>query len=156
VPLEVLRKPGPLAEDELALIQQHPVRGAIYLSQQIEVPPAAALVAFQHHLGYDQRGYPKLRWPHSVNAYSLIVGIADAYEALTSDRPYRPTLGPDEARGVMLEAPPGQFEPRMLEVFADMLSKSHLLADSADPPAEPEPPSTEGQLAAVEAGRRQP
>jgi HD-GYP domain-containing protein (c-di-GMP phosphodiesterase class II) len=154
VPLEVLRKPGPLTEDELALIQQHPVRGAIYLSQQIGVPPAAALVAFQHHLGYDQRGYPKLRWPHSPNAYSLIAGIADAYEALTSERPYRPTLGPDEALGVMLEAPPGQFEPRMLDVFAEMLSKSHLLVDSPDPSAEREPSSRERQLTAVEAGRR--
>jgi HD-GYP domain-containing protein (c-di-GMP phosphodiesterase class II) len=154
VPLEVLRKPGRLTEDELALIQQHPVRGAIYLSQQIEVPPAAALVAFQHHLGYDQRGYPKLRWPHSLNAYSLIAGIADAYEALTSDRPYRPTLGPDEALSVMLEAPPGQFEPRMLEVFADMLSKSHLLAESPDRSAEPEPPSAEPELAVVDTGPR--
>lgn len=154
VPLEVLRKPGALAEDELALIQQHPVRGAIYLSQQLGVPPAAALVAFQHHLGYDQRGYPKLRWPHSLNAYSLIAGIADAYEALTSHRPYRRTLGPDEALGVMLEAPPGQFEPRMLDVFAEMLSKSQLLADSPGPSAEREPSSTERQLTAVEAGPR--
>jgi HD-GYP domain-containing protein (c-di-GMP phosphodiesterase class II) len=154
VPLEVLRKPGRLTEDELALIQQHPVRGAIYLSQQPEVPPPAALVAFQHHLGYDQRGYPKLRWPHSLNAYSLIAGIADAYEALTSDRPYRPTLGPDEALGVMLETPPGQFEPRMLDVFAEMLSKSHLLAESPDPSAEREPSSTERQLTAAETGPR--
>ncbi len=156
VPLEVLRKPGRLTEDELALIQQHPVRGAIYLSQQLEVPPAAALVAFQHHLGYDQRGYPKLRWPHSLNAYSLIAGIADAYEALTSERPYRPTLGPDEALRVMLEAPPGQFEPRMLDVFGEMLSKSHLLAHSPDPSAEREPSSTERELTTAKAGHRVP
>jgi HD-GYP domain-containing protein (c-di-GMP phosphodiesterase class II) len=129
VPLEVLRKPGPLSEDELALIRRHPTSGAVYLSQQRGMPSAAALVAFQHHLRYDQRGYPELRWPQSPNAYSLVVGIADAYEALTSGRPYRHALGPEDALSVMLTTPPGQFEPRMLSVFADMLSRSHVLQD---------------------------
>lgn len=152
VPLEVLRKPGRLTEAEFALIQEHPVRGAAYLSQQLEVPGAAALVAFEHHLRYDGCGFPKLRWPHSPNAYSLIAGIADAYEALTSERPYRPTLGPDEALGVMLGTPPGQFEPRMLDVFAEMLSKSHLLGDSPEHPVRGEPSSTDRESPVPEAG----
>ncbi|NIR03365.1 MAG: HD domain-containing protein, partial [Gemmatimonadales bacterium] len=116
VPLEILRKPGPLSQQEVALIQQHPIRGAAYLSQQSGVPPVAAVVAFQHHLRYDQRGYPELRWPQSQNAYSLVVGIADAYEALTSERPYRRPLGPEGALKLMLESPRGEFEPRMLDV----------------------------------------
>jgi HD-GYP domain-containing protein (c-di-GMP phosphodiesterase class II) len=143
VPLEVLRKPGPLGEDEFALIQRHPVSGAVYLDQQPGVPPAAAVVAFQHHLRHDQSGYPKLRWPHSPNAYSLVVGIADAYDALTSERPYRRTLGPEEALTLMLDTPPGQFEPRMLDLFAEMLGKAHLLTDSGDTPDNDEPSSGE-------------
>lgn len=128
VPLEVLRKPGPLNEEEAALIRRHPVQGAAYLAQQPEIPGAAAVVAFQHHLRYDQRGYPRLRWPQRPNVYSLIVGIADAYEALTSERPYRPTIGPEEALQVMLETAPGQFEPRLLRLFVEMLGRSDLLA----------------------------
>jgi HD-GYP domain-containing protein (c-di-GMP phosphodiesterase class II) len=143
VPLEVLRKPGPLSEKELTLVQRHPVSGASCLSLQPGVPTAAALVAFQHHLRHDQTGYPTLRWPQSPNAYSLVVGIADAYEALTSERPYRRTRGPEEALTLMLGTPPGQFEPRMLDVFAEMLSKSHLLGDSRDIPPEGEPSSRE-------------
>jgi HD superfamily phosphohydrolase YqeK len=123
VPLEVLRKPGPLDEEEAALIRRHPVDGAAYLGQQPDIPAAAALVAFQHHLRYDRTGYPKLRWPHSSNTYSLIVGIADAYEALTSERPYRRALAPEEALRVMLATPPGQFEPRLLLLFAEMLGR---------------------------------
>jgi HD-GYP domain-containing protein (c-di-GMP phosphodiesterase class II) len=128
VPLEVLRKPGPLNHTELALIERHPVDGAVYLERQLEIPPAAAVVAFQHHLRYDQRGYPKLRWPQSPNAYSLVVGIADAYEALTSERPYRTTLSPEDALKVMLETRAGQFEPRLLSVFAEVLGRSSLVA----------------------------
>ncbi|MFB3879669.1 MAG: HD-GYP domain-containing protein [Armatimonadota bacterium] len=124
VPLEILRKPGPLDEREFDLIKQHPVDGAVYLSQQPGLPAAAAVVAFRHHLRHDQRGYPALRWRGPSDAYSLIVGIADAYEALTSDRPYRRTLGPEEALRVMRETPPGQFEPRLLGVFAEMVRRS--------------------------------
>jgi HD superfamily phosphohydrolase YqeK len=123
VPLDVLRKPGPLDERERALIQHHPRAGAAYLGEQLDMPPAAALVAFQHHLRVDQRGYPRLRWPQPANAYSLIVGIADAYEALTSERPYRRTLPPEQAIDVMLATTPGQFEPRLLRVFAEMLGR---------------------------------
>jgi HD superfamily phosphohydrolase YqeK len=123
VPLEVLRKPGPLDEEEAALIRRHPVDGAAYLGQQPDLPAAAVLVAFQHHLRYDQAGYPKLRWPHSSNTYSLIVGIADAYEALTSERPYRRALASEEALRLMLATPPGQFEPRLLLLFAEMLGR---------------------------------
>jgi hypothetical protein len=127
VPLEVLRKPGPLDEQEVELIRRHPVEGAAYLVQQLEIPPAAAVVAFQHHLRYDQRGYPRLRWPQTLNVYSLIVGLADSYEALTSERPYRRTLGPEEALRVMLATPPGQFEPRLLALLAEMLGRSDLV-----------------------------
>jgi HD-GYP domain-containing protein (c-di-GMP phosphodiesterase class II) len=91
-----------------------------------------AVVAFQHHLGYDQKGYPKLRRPQTPNAYSLMVGIADAYDALPSERSYRRMLTPRQALRVMLATPPGQFEPRILAVFARMLEGSW---------ARPEPPS---------------
>lgn len=133
VPLEILRKPERLNKDEFALIQRHPVDGAIYLSGQVDLPAAAAIVAFRHHLRYDQRGYPRLRWPAPADPYSLIVGLADTYEALTSDRPYRRTRSPREALQVMRNSATGQFEPRLLDVFGEMLGRSKLLEEVRDP-----------------------
>jgi hypothetical protein len=137
VPLEVLRKPCRLDREEIALIRRHPVDGAMYLSGQLDLPPAVVLVTSRHHLRYDQRGYPELRWPMPADPYSLIVGVADAYEALTSDRPYRRTRSPDEALRVMQDSAAGQFEPRLLKAFGEMIRRSRLLGDPSAGLAEP-------------------
>jgi len=123
VPLEVLRKPGALTEEEFALVRRHPVDGALILAAQEAVPDVAPVVAFEHHLQPDLRGYPQLTRPRELNLFSLIVGIADVYDALTTERPYRPPVPPHEALALMHGGEAGTFEPRLLGRFTEMLGR---------------------------------
>lgn len=123
VPLEYLRKPGRLTPQELAAIQRHPVDGAIILAGQPEAPPVAALVAFEHHMQANLSGYPKPRRARDLNMYSLMASIADVYDALTTERPYRPPLPPARALRVMNEMPAGTFDSRLLSAFGGLLGK---------------------------------
>lgn len=122
VPLPILRKPAALTQSEFEIIQQHPVHGALLLCRHENAPPMAPLVAFEHHLHYDFSGYPKISRRRDLNFYSLMVGPADVYDALTTDRPYRPALPPQQALEVMHQQA-SHFEPRLLARFTEMLGK---------------------------------
>lgn len=123
VPLEILRKPDKLSPDEFRAIARHPIDGAIILLRQERTPAVAPVVAFEHHLQYDGGGYPEttVRW--DLNVYSLMVSIADVYDALTTERPYRPPLPPERALEMMHAGERAQFEPRLLSRFTEMLGK---------------------------------
>ena len=101
VPLEILRKPGPLDEQEFQLMSRHPVDGAVLLTREPQLPEVAALVAYEHHMRCDFSGYPTPAAPRTLHLYSLICCIADIYDALTTSRPYRPPLTPLDALEVM-------------------------------------------------------
>jgi HD-GYP domain-containing protein (c-di-GMP phosphodiesterase class II) len=121
VPLEIVRKPGPLTEDEWAIMQTHPIVGARILGTTRGMPEVAALVAFEHHLKYDHSGYPRLQTRESQHLYSHLLTIVDCYDSLTTVRPYRAPVRPDQAAGWMLYVGKDQFEPRLLARFAGML-----------------------------------
>jgi len=123
VPLEILRKPGALTDKEFALVKRHPIDGALILAAQEAVPDVAPVVAFEHHLQPDLSGYPEATPPRELNLFSLIVGIADVYDALTTERPYRPPLPPHEALALMHGGAAGTFEPRLLGRFTEMLGR---------------------------------
>jgi HD-GYP domain-containing protein (c-di-GMP phosphodiesterase class II) len=122
VPLSILRKSSPLDPDEFATIQEHPVHGALVLSRQDSAPSVAPLVAFEHHLHCDFSGYPVISRPRALNFYSLMVGLADVYDAMTTDRPYRAAMTPQQALEAMYQQA-GHFEPRLLDAFAAMLGE---------------------------------
>lgn len=123
IPLEILRKPAALTEEEYALVRRHPVDGALILAAQQAVPDVAPVVAFEHHLQPDLRGYPPLKRPRALNLFSLIVGVADVYDALTTERPYRPPLPPHAALELMHAGKAGGFEPWLLGRFTEMLGR---------------------------------
>ena len=87
----VLGKPGPLAPDELAVVRSHPVTGAKLLEQFADARPALACVLF-HHERWDGDGYPTGRAGHDVPLDARVLAIADAYDAMTTARPYRRAL----------------------------------------------------------------
>lgn len=122
VPLPILRKPAALSREEFEIIQQHPMNGALLLCRHENAPAMAPLVAFEHHLHYDFSGYPAVSRRRDLNFYSLLVGPADVYDALTTDRPYRPALSPLKALEVM-HSQASHFEPRILTRFTEMLGK---------------------------------
>lgn len=123
VPLEILRKPDKLSPEEFKAIARHPIDGALILFRQERAPAVAPVVAFEHHIQRHGTGYPQVDGRWELNLYSLMVTIADVYDALTTERPYRPPLSPERALEMMHESQREQFDDRLLGRFTDMLGK---------------------------------
>lgn len=121
VPLEILRKPGPLDDAEFAVMSRHPVDGAVLLAREPKLPESAAVVSFEHHLRNDLSGYPKTSRPRALHLYSMMACIADIYDALTTMRPYRPPLPPLRALELMEKECQAHVEPRLFRHFVTML-----------------------------------
>ena len=109
VPKEILNKKGPLEPNERILIERHPTYGAKLLIATPGVEseyPLLPVVAYQHHMGADQSGYPRLSAclkPHKLNLASLLVAVADIYDALRTVRPYRPALSVAKASTILIK-----------------------------------------------------
>ena len=88
-PLEVLNKPDKLTKDEFDIIKRHVVDGAHILRKTPEMPALAPIVTFEHHLKQDLSGYPENIGHRDLNLCTMIVSIADVFDALRSNRPYR-------------------------------------------------------------------
>ncbi len=109
----LLTKPGTLTPVEYAAIQQHPVIGERMLSAVPflkEILPSVR----HHHEHWDGRGYPDGLQAHQIPSDAAILAVADAFDAMTSDRPYRSALSMAEARRRILECSGTQFDPRVV------------------------------------------
>lgn len=91
IPERVLRKPGPLSPEEWAVMRRHPIVGAQIVSP-LEFFAEGAVIVRHHHERHDGSGYPDGLRGELIPLGSRIVGVADVYDALTSDRPYRARL----------------------------------------------------------------
>jgi putative nucleotidyltransferase with HDIG domain len=100
VPERVLRKPGPLDADEWEVMRRHPVVGAQIIAP-FEFLISGATVIRHHHERLDGSGYPDGLAGETIPLGSRIVAVADVYDALTTDRPYRPALDRDAAIAVL-------------------------------------------------------
>jgi putative nucleotidyltransferase with HDIG domain len=96
VPPEILNKPGPLAAEENDLIRQHPLWG-VGLLAEIDLPWDIKPIVRWHHERYDGSGYPHGLRGDAIPITAQIVGIADAFDAITTTRSYRPAVSIDEA-----------------------------------------------------------
>ncbi len=88
-PLEVLNKPDKLSGEEFEIMKRHVVDGAHILRRTPEMPALAPVVAFEHHLKQDLSGYPEGIGSRKLNLCTMVVSIADVFDALRSNRPYR-------------------------------------------------------------------
>jgi HD-GYP domain-containing protein (c-di-GMP phosphodiesterase class II) len=120
-PLEILRKPDELTDGEREVVERHPVDGAAILLACPDLPAVAPVVAFEHHLHYDLTGYPQVPDKRELSLFSMVVSLAHTFDALTTHRPGRPAMRPDEARAAMGSMPEGRFEPRLADWFRQML-----------------------------------
>jgi len=91
IPESVLRKPGPLSEEEWAMMRRHPIVGAQIVAP-LEFFADGAVIVRHHHERHDGSGYPDGLRGEMIPLGARIVAVADVYDALTSDRPYRPRL----------------------------------------------------------------
>jgi HD-GYP domain-containing protein (c-di-GMP phosphodiesterase class II) len=92
VPEEVLNKPGKLTDTEWEMIRQHPRRGAEYLLDNPGIPPLAVVVAYEHHMQYDNSGYPSVPKDWRQNMCSQMTAVSDFFDAMRTKRIYRDSL----------------------------------------------------------------
>ena len=126
IPDEILNKPGNLTDMEYGLIKQHPQIGEVILSHIGGYELIREIVLY-HHERFDGKldgpfgAYPGRLRGKDIPISARIVSIADAYDAMTSDRPYRKALTKEEARGRILADAGKQFDPYLVNVFLDIL-----------------------------------
>jgi len=118
-PLEVLNKPDKLTKDEFEIMKRQVVDGAHVLRRTLEMPALAPIVAFEHHLKQDLSGYPENMGSRQLNLCTMIVSIADVFDALRSTRPYRKGLATDRIRNIMGEQGNPAFNQPLLKRFAE-------------------------------------
>ncbi len=117
VPLDILNSPDKLSKPQLAVVQRHPGNGAELLIGAPEVPDLAAVVAYEHHMDIDGGGYPKRHRNWKISLASQIVHIADVFDALRTDRPYRKAMALEQALGIMEITAGRAFDAELFEVF---------------------------------------
>jgi len=118
----ILNKARNLTEDELAHIRAHAGRTAyiiegMYLSDQMK---DLDRIASLHHERYDGQGYPKGLAAEGIPVEARILAVADAYDAMTSHRPYRPAMDAAEAVARLRQARGSQLDPRMVDIFLSL------------------------------------
>jgi HD domain len=117
VSVAVLNKKGKLTPEEFAEMKRHPVQGALMLMQYPEIPPAAIIVTYEHHLKYDRSGYPAIQHSRPQHIGSRLAAIADQFDAMRSNRPYRPALAPAKIIEIMRENSGTDLDPELLDHF---------------------------------------
>lgn len=114
---DLLRKRGGLDEHDIEEIHRHPIAGAKLLIETLEANPLTAIAAFEHHIRFDQKGYPPRLFGGAVNPASMMVAIADVYDALRSKRSYHEDMAPEKTYEEMMKMSGVNFDPRLLANF---------------------------------------
>jgi HD-GYP domain-containing protein (c-di-GMP phosphodiesterase class II) len=114
----ILRKAGPLTEEELAEVQVHPETGARMIEATEELRPAIPCVLY-HHERWDGSGYPSGRAGRLIPVEARILAVADSFDAMTSTRPYRGALPLEQALAEIDRCAGTQFDPDLARMFLE-------------------------------------
>lgn len=125
----ILLKPGKLTEDEYNEIKKHPVIGYQILAPIEFLAPVAQMVLY-HQEWYNGSGYPDGLKGEEIPIGSRIVSTIDAWDAMTSDRPYRKAMSREKAREELQKGAGKQFDPRVVEAFLKLEEKEYLQSKS--------------------------
>lgn len=120
IPNEIINKPSKLTDEEYEIIKTHPVIGSNILSEISEIPDIA-LGARWHHERYDGKGYPDKKKGLEIPELARIIGVADAYDAMTSKRSYRDVLPQEVVCGEIEKGKGSQFDPRIAEIMLELI-----------------------------------
>jgi putative nucleotidyltransferase with HDIG domain len=121
----VLDKPGKLTEEEFELVKKHPRKGADIIApikQLTDVIPGV----LHHHERYNGKGYPDGLKGEDIPLQARILCVADSYDAMTADRPYRTASGKDYAISELKRGSGTQFDPEVIAVFLKVLDSKHM------------------------------
>jgi len=128
LPVEVINKQGALDNAEWDLIKQHPVKGAQYLLDASGIPRLAVVTAFEHHLKFNHKGYPKVPPGWQQNFCSQITTVSDIFDAMHTKRSYRKSLEVEEVASIMQGVMGADLHPFLTKNFFHILkslSSSH-------------------------------
>jgi putative nucleotidyltransferase with HDIG domain len=131
----VLQKPGSLTEDERHQICEHPVLGERMLAPLARESPAVLRVVRSHHERLDGGGFPDGLHGDAIPIEARIVAVADAFDAMTSERPYRAPRAPEEAMGELRDVSGSQLDPEAVAAFTAAFPDPATLAIPAQPAA---------------------
>ncbi len=130
VPDAILKKPGRLTDEERTVMETHPVLGEVIIRK---APALAAILpgVRHHHERWDGQGYPDKLAGETIPFQARILAIADTFDAMTSDRPYRKGLPGETARGEIANNAGTQFDPQLAHAFVAMIAASEPFARAA-------------------------
>lgn len=132
VPDAILMKPGQLRPEEWALIRAHPDHGARLLGHIPGLGAAVEIVRF-HHERFDGAGYPVGLRGTAIPLGARIFAVADAIDAITTDRPYRPTRTWEQARVEILQGRGSHFDPSVVDAFLEIFDDLQGLTGAEQP-----------------------
>ncbi len=123
IPDSVMLKPGPLNDEEWAIMKTHPVIGAEIIGdpQGSELLEVAVSVAKTHHEKWNGQGYPNGLSGEDIPIEGRVVAIADVFDALTSERPYKKAWSVEESIELMKREAGMHFDPQLIPLFVDIL-----------------------------------
>ncbi|HEV2591922.1 MAG TPA: HD-GYP domain-containing protein [Gaiellaceae bacterium] len=124
IPHDILNKPGPLTDDERAVMETHAAEGERLLTQVGGLLGEVGRIVRSCHERWDGAGYPDRLAGDQIPLISRIVCACDAYSAMTTDRPYRRALPTSEARAELARCSGAQFDPKVVAALMDVLSVS--------------------------------
>jgi putative nucleotidyltransferase with HDIG domain len=125
VPSSVLLKRGPLSEVEVGQMRRHPAAGARML-ETLGAPATILPVVLHHHERWDGAGYPAGSRGEEIPLEARVLCIVDSFDAMTSTRPYRAPRRPDEAWDELQRCAGTQFDPELVEAFAEAWAEAGL------------------------------
>ena len=124
----IIRKPGPLTPEETAQMRRHPDIGAQIISQMRFERDVAPIIS-GHHEYWDGSGYPLGLKGEEIPIGARIITIVDAYDAMTTDRPYRAAFSDGEAIRRLAAGGGTQFDPELLDIFLELIASGGLLPE---------------------------
>jgi putative nucleotidyltransferase with HDIG domain len=122
-PDDILSKEGPLTQKERLVMEEHVMKGAMYLMKLKGVNNMAILVAIEHHIKYDGSGYPRIKGGWEPNIASQIIALADVYDALRSRRPYRDPMSQDQIIRILTDESGTRFNPSIVKCFLKIIQQ---------------------------------
>jgi len=121
IPEDILNKQGPLTSDEWQVVRGHATEGADLLKRIQLVDQMPMVVAYEHHMRHDMQGYPDKPVSEEQHLFSKVVALCDAYDAMTTRRPFRREIRPDKALAVLMQGRGKAYDPSLTKAFVAML-----------------------------------
>ncbi|HEX9022811.1 MAG TPA: HD domain-containing phosphohydrolase, partial [Geobacteraceae bacterium] len=119
VPEAILNSPNSLSDTEWETIRKHPAWGAD-VARQARLPQSVVNIIMFHHERWDGGGYPSGAAGNEIPLEARIVTVADVFDAMTSDRPYRKALPRDKARTILASLAGKMLDPQLTELFLSL------------------------------------